>query len=496
MARRSRRGAQQGGDTWAGFVDALSTLLMVLIFALVVFMLAQFFLNIALTGRDEALARLEDRVAQLADMLALEKSGNAEMRLELAQLSAELQGANAGRDEAQQALAILSAERDGLIDRLAASQDRAADAAEARDEARARLDLLKADLDRALQDVSVGRDTIEMKLAEIASLQRDLDALQATRDAMEAEVGRMVLLLEEARARELEAGEALERSEEELAAGRERIEALLAELTAARDRSMELEARLSDEAERTALAQSEIEERDIRITELAQAVTMTQEERDEALRISDRRLAQIVLLNQQLSALRAQIAALNEVLEASEAEAEANEVQIAELGARLNAALAGKVQELARFRSAFFEQLMRVLEGRDDIRVVGDRFVLPSELLFDSGSAEISPAGKNELGKIARLMIDLTAQIPREVDWILRVDGHTDRVPINTPQFPSNWELSTARATAVVRFLISQGVPADHLAATGFGEYQPLVTGNSPEELRRNRRIEFKLTEK
>ena len=489
MARRSRRGSQQGGDTWAGFVDALSTLLMVLIFALVVFMLAQFFLNIALTGRDEALARLEDRVAQLADMLALEKSGNADMRLELAQLSAELQSANAGRDEAQQALAILSAERDGLVDRLAAAQERADDATETLEDAQARIGLLQADLDRAMQDVTVGRDTIEMKLAEIASLQRDLDALQKARDDMEAEVGRMVLLLEQAQATQAQATE-------DLAASRERIETLLAEITAERDRTMELEARVSDQEERTVLAQREIEERDIRITELAQAVTMTQEERDEALRISDRRLAQIVLLNQQLAALRAQIAALNEVLDASEAEAEANQVQIEELGARLNAALAGKVQELARYRSEFFEQLMNVLQGRDDIRVVGDRFVLPSELLFDSGSAEISQAGKAELGKIARLMIDLTREIPREVDWILRVDGHTDIVPINTGQFPSNWELSTARATAVVRFLIGQGVPANRLAATGFGEFQPIESGNSSEELRRNRRIEFKLTEK
>jgi len=496
MARRSRRGAQQGGDTWAGFVDALSTLLMVLIFALVVFMLAQFFLNIALTGRDEALARFEDRVAQLADMLSLEKSGNADMRLELAQLSAELQGANAGRDEAQQALAILSAERDGLVDRLAASQERAAGGAEKLDDAQAHIGLLQADLERAMQDVSVGRDTLEMKLAEIASLQRDLDALKKARDDMEAEVGRMVLLLEEARSRETEATQALSQSDEDLAASRERIEALLADLTAVRDRSLELEASASDEAERTALAQSEVEERDIRITELAQAVTMTEEERNEAMRISDRRLAQIVLLNQQLSALRAQIAALNEVLDASEALAEENEVQISELGARLNAALAGKVQELARFRSEFFEQLMSVLAGRDDIRVVGDRFVLPSELLFDSGSAEISQAGRSELGKIARLMIDLTREIPREVDWILRVDGHTDIVPINTAQFPSNWELSTARATAVVRFLVSQGVPANRLAATGFGEFQPLDAGDSPDDLRRNRRIEFKLTEK
>ncbi len=496
MARRSRRGGSQAGETWAGFVDALSTLLMVLIFALVVFMLAQFFLNIALTGRDEALARLEDRVAQLADMLSLERSSNADMRLELAQLSAELQRTNAGRDEAVQALALLRAERDGLAASLAATQARATDTDDDLTDAQARLGLTQADLERAMREVTVGQDAIELKLAEIASLQRDIDALKAVRADLEGEVGRMVLLLEEATAREARSAEELGDSEAALAAGRERIEALLADLTAARDRSMELAAKLSDEEERTVLAQREIEEREIRLVEMVEAVTMTEQERAEAMRISDRRLAQIVLLNQQLAALRNQIAALNEILEASEAEAEANQVEIAELGARLNAALAGKVQELARFRSEFFEKLIDVLGDRSDIRVVGDRFVLQSELLFDSGSAEISPEGKAELGKIARLIIELTREIPTEVDWILRVDGHTDIVPIATAQFPTNWELSTARATAVVRYLVGQGVAANRLAATGFGEFQPIETSDDPGALSRNRRIEFKLTEK
>lgn len=494
MARRTRRGGQ-GGDTWAGFVDALSTLLMVLIFALVVFMLAQFFLSIALSGRDEALARLEDRVAELAEMLSLERSGNAELKLELAQLSAELQRANAGRDEASQALALLRSERDDLVARLGLAESRAASTARNLENAEARIDLLQADLDRALQEVSVGKDTIELKLAEIASLQRDIDALKQVRAGMEDEVARMVLLLEEARALEARASEALQASEEELAAARERIDALLVDLTAARDRSTELEARLSEEEERTALAQREIDARDIRLVELAEAVTMSEEERARAERISDRRLAQIELLNQQLSALRAQIAALNDALDASEAESEANQVQIAELGARLNAALASKVQELARYRSDFLEALMDVLAGRSDIRIEGDRFVLPSELLFESGSAEIAPEGRAELDKIADLVIELAGEIPSGVPWIIRVDGHTDIVPISTPAFASNWELSTARATAVVRYLVGQGVPARRLAAAGFGEFQPIETGTDAASLRANRRIEFKLTE-
>jgi chemotaxis protein MotB len=495
MARRSRTTAS-GADTWAGFVDALSTLLVVLIFALVVLMLAQFFQGIALSGRDAALAQLEDRVAELADMLSLERDSNADLRLEMAQFSSELQRATSGRDEAEQALALLSAERDGLIARLTATENYAADAGKALDDAQARIELLQSDLDRAMEDITVSKDSLSLKLAEVASLQRDIDALRDVRDNLEADVARMVLLLEEAKGLQARTAEELTQSERELAASRERIEALLIDLTAERDRSMALEASLSDETERTVLAQNEIEERDIRLSELAQLVTMTQEERDAAEAMSDRRLNQLALLNQQLEALRSQIAALNEVLEASEAQAEADQVQIAELGARLNTALAAKVQELSRYRSEFFEKLVQVLSDRTDIVIVGDRFVLPSELLFDSGSAEISPEGRPELDKIADLIVELTGEIPDDVEWVLRVDGHTDNVPIATNQFPSNWELSTARATSVVRYLVSRGVAPDHLAAAGFGEFQPITTENTDDGRRQNRRIEFKLTEK
>jgi chemotaxis protein MotB len=495
MARRSRNTAS-GVDTWAGFVDALSTLLVVLIFALVVFMLAQFFQGIALSGRDAALAQLEHRVAELADMLSLERSSNADLRLEMTQLSSELQRATSGRDEAAQALALLSAERDGLIARLSATENYAADAGKALDDAQSRIELLQSHLERAMEDIAISKDSLSLKLAEVASLQRDIDALQDTRDNLEAHVARMVLLLEEAQGLQARTAEELTQSEQELAADRERIEVLLLDLTAERDHSMELETSLSDEAERTALAQSEIEERDIRLTELAQLVTMTQEERDAAESMSDRRLNQLDLLSQQLDALRSQIAALNEVLEASEAQSEADQVQITELGARLNAALAAKVQELSRYRSEFFEKLVQVLSERTDIIIVGDRFVLPSELLFESGSADISPEGRPELDKIAALIIELSGEIPDDVEWVLRVDGHTDNVPIATNQFPSNWELSTARATSVVRYLVSRGVAPDHLAAAGFGEFQPIADANNEDGRRQNRRIEFKLTEK
>jgi chemotaxis protein MotB len=159
-------------------------------------------------------------------------------------------------------------------------------------------------------------------------------------------------------------------------------------------------------------------------------------------------------------------------------------------------ALASKVQELARYRSEFFGRLREVLGKRKDVRIVGDRFVFQSEVLFETGSAELGGAGQQQLGQLARALTEIAARIPKDLPWVLRVDGHTDRIPIHTPEFRSNWELSTARAISVVRFLIDQGIPADHLAATGFGEHQPLDPGLSEAALRRNRRIELKLTQR
>ena len=205
-------------------------------------------------------------------------------------------------------------------------------------------------------------------------------------------------------------------------------------------------------------------------------------------------LSKVDLLNQQLLALRRQIAALNEALEASEKTDKDNQVVIKDMGSRLNAALAQQVQELKRYRSDFFGRLRAALADRKDIRVVGDRFVFQSEVLFPSGQAAMSPEGLGAIDQLARAILDLEGKIPKEVDWALQVDGHTDARPIGNPQFPSNWELSTARAVSVVKYLISKGVPARRLVAAGYGEFAPLEDGGADDVLRRNRRIELKLT--
>ncbi len=202
------------------------------------------------------------------------------------------------------------------------------------------------------------------------------------------------------------------------------------------------------------------------------------------------------ILNQQISALRRQLAALEQALQASEAKDKEAQARISDLGSRLNVALAQKVQELARYRSDFFGRLRQILGDRPGVRIVGDRFVFQSEVLFDPGQATLALAGREEIEKLASALVDLEKEIPPELPWIMRVDGHTDKRPIQSPQFPSNWELSSARATSVVRLLIARGVSANRLAAAGFGEYQPLEAGDGDDALRRNRRIELKITEK
>ncbi len=227
----------------------------------------------------------------------------------------------------------------------------------------------------------------------------------------------------------------------------------------------------------------------------SRAVQLTGE-LDQQKKITNEALAKVEILNQQLAALRLQLAALQEALDASEAKDRESQVKIADLGQRLNVALAKKVQELARYRSDFFGKLREALGSRPDFQVVGDRFVFPSDVLFDSGSAEIRPEATNQLGKLAAALKDLEGQIPPDIAWVMRVDGHTDIKPIITAEFPSNWELSSARAISVVRYLMEQGVKPERLVAAGFGEFQPIDAAESDEALRKNRRIELKLTER
>jgi chemotaxis protein MotB len=338
---RNRR--DSGMNYWPGFVDALSTLVLSIIFLLTVFMVAQFYLSQQISGKDTALARLNAQISRLSELLSLERTGKTSLEAEIAQLHASLSAAQGERER----------------------------------------------------------------------LRGAAEGAQSSNDAGKAEAGRL---------------------------------------------------------------NSQI---DIEKAATARAV------------------AQIEILNQQISALRRQIAALETALGASENKEKESQLHIADLGQRLNVALAQRVQELSRYRSDFFGKLRDILGNRPDIRVVGDRFVFQSEVFFDSGQAVLRPEGRAELDKLASALIDLEKQIPSEINWVLRVDGHTDTRPLSgTSTYKTNWDLSAARAISVVQYLISKGVPPQRLVAAGFGEFQPIDPGTTDEAHSRNRRIELKLTEK
>ncbi|MCI4677850.1 peptidoglycan -binding protein [Rhodoblastus acidophilus] len=217
---------------------------------------------------------------------------------------------------------------------------------------------------------------------------------------------------------------------------------------------------------------------------------------DAEKQLSARAAARVDLLNAQIAALRRQLAAVQEALSAQESKNKESQERIADLGSRLNVALAEKVQELARYRSDFFGRLREILSDRPDVKVVGDRFVLPTEVLFQTGQADLTPEGKAEIDKVYVALSAVAKEIPPEIPWVLRVDGHTDKRPISSPQFKSNWDLSAARAIAVVQYLIAKGFPPRHLLAGAYGQYQPIDNGDSEEALRKNRRIELKITDR
>ncbi len=467
-------------DIWPGFVDAMAALLVIIIFMLMVFTLGHFFLTEQLSGRDETIDGLNRQISELAEMLLLERDTSTELRKTLSLRSSELQSLIAERDR-------LSESRDGLAEQLAAMRIERTAMAEQRDKA-------VSARDEALKLVEADKEKIETQLKTLESLRRDIMALKSARIKLEAEVTKMVATIakrdEALTASRDKAGELESKVTEAAATIKERDKAL----TTLRDRTKELEARLSTEEERTALAQKEIKQRDVWLKELVTRTEDTENDLDRERKLSASAKARVELLSNQIAALRKELAMLNAALEASEAEALVQKIEIVNLGKRLNAALASKIHELARYRSDFFGKLRKVLGQRKGIRIVGDRFVFQSEVLFSSGSANLAPGGKKEIGQLAATLKEISARIPGSIDWVLRVDGHTDRIPIQTPAFPSNWELSTGRAIAVVKRLIELGLPPNRLAATGFGEHRPLDPGDDEIAYRRNRRIEFKLT--
>jgi chemotaxis protein MotB len=477
---RSRRESRHQVDIWPGFVDALSTLILSIIFLLVVFVLAQFFLGQVLQGRNEAVESLRSQVQDLTSQLGLEQDAADELRQTMARINADLQQAFVDRDMLAADLGESESDRAQLAERLSATARDQALMQRTLDEMRVRAgesEVRRSELERELalaqETVRTDKEQIELQLGQLVQLRRDVEALAKTRADLEGRVA--------------ELGVSLTATDEER-------RKLLAELGTTRDRASALEARLADADAKTMLAQRELAARDLRIEELLRSsrdleATLggTAGARDDAVR-------QVQLLTGQIAALSEQLSALDRALDLKQAEIDAQGATIANLGQRLNLALASKVEELSQYRSEFFGELRKALGDREDVRIVGDRFVFQSEVLFGSGSDVIEPRGRDELAKLASALKEITGKIPAELPWVLQVDGHTDRIPISTPRFPSNWELSTARAIAVAQFLVQQGIAPQRVAARGFAEFQPLDPGDSPEALNRNRRIEIKLT--
>jgi chemotaxis protein MotB len=411
-------------NVWPGYVDALSALLMVLIFVLLIFTIAQFLLSEILTGQESELVSLHQRVNELVELLGLEKRRNEVMKAEMVELSGMVSD--------------LTKDKEALSSRLAALS----------------------------QQSKMDRAKLERQLLVIANLQEDINTLRLLRSELEQRIG-------------------------ELAAA---LTSKKTELGALRDRSKALEGHLADEKERTLLAQKKIEKSEIRIQALSALVGQQERALKEERQLSSSARSELVLLNRQIKNLKEQLKEIGLALEAAEAEKSAQEAELKELGKRLNIVLARKVNKLERYRSEFFGRVREILGDIPDVRVEGDRFVLQAELLFDSGSAEIGGKGKRHLAKVATTLQQLCNRIPKDINWILRIDGHTDRVPINNEQFASNWELSTARAVSVARFLADQGIPESRMTAAGFSKFHPIDPSDTPEAYRKNRRIEIKLT--
>jgi len=370
--------------TWPGFVDALATLLMVIIFVLMVFVLIQANLAYRVSGQDATLGEMRQQLASLSELLNIERRASADLAADLAQLQIQLETSETDRST--------------LAAQLAAVQ------------------------------ATLG--TRNSELTALSAKQAETEAaLKAARDAIDERL------------------RALQMVEGQLA------------LTEARNRTQQQTMR-DLEAETTA---------------------------------SKAEVAQMTLV---LAGLRQRIEELTSLLAEKDRQAEEDKVAIANLGKSLNNALASRVQELQQFRSEFFGRLRDVLKGRDDVQIVGDRFVFQSEVLFAPGQADIGPTGQDQLAQLAVALADIAAKIPDDINWVLQVDGHTDNLPVRAGRYTDNWDLSTERALSVVRFLVMQGVPAQRLAATGYGEFQPLASGDTASDRRLNRRIELKITQR
>ncbi len=540
MAILRRNNSQVSGSIWPGFVDAMTALLLVLMFVLTIFMVVQFVLRETITGQDTELDSLSAQIAGLADALSLEQTRTRGLEGELSGLQTELQSAETEIAQQSALIGALTSETETQKTQIASFEQQVVGLLGEKNNLTGRLTTTQASLNE-LQEAQTKtlseKETAQLALAQ-ARGEIDLQTEQARlaaakRDALEALTAELKASIQTKDAQITDVKNALSEQEQqrllEAAAAKalqDRLKNSQDELTAM---TLALDAKRKEaEDTLTLLAAAElaktaaVKQVNKQLTEAEkEAVLLSQANRllDDEKALSADSQRKVALLNQQTNALRTQLNALQGLLDSAQANDSEAQIQIESLGKNLNSALAkvaaeqkrraqleadervrleAEAKDLEKFKSEFFGRLRDVLGAQEGVRIVGDRFVFSSEILYTAGSAELGDGGKDEIRKVAGIIKDVAAQIPTEIDWILRVDGHTDKVPLSgNGVYRDNWELSQARALSVVKYLIQdQGIPANRLAANGFGEFQPVVDGESSEALALNRRIELKFTEK
>jgi chemotaxis protein MotB len=470
-----RRRPHNGLDAWPGYVDALSTLLMVTIFVLLVFVLAQGLLSVTLTGKDKDLERLNQEISQLTDMLSLQRGRAADLQGNVASLAHDLGEVTTARDALAHQLSTAQAtvvQDSSEVSALTAQRDRLsaqlADSVVQAQSAGARLGDIQAQLGQQTQAAAAAN-------SQLVSAQTALTATQRKLTATDAHLSQANLAI----ATETAAAQAADT----------RLANVQTQLTAAQTQAGTAEAALAKASSALQQTQSRLAQEQQRVAAGGASLTQQKQATSEAN-------AQIALLNQQMAALREQLTAIASALQLQESQGRDKDAEIADLGQKLNLALAAKVQELQRYRSDFFGRLREILKNQPNIKIVGDRFVFQSDVLFPLDRATMTPAGQTQIGDIGTAVKGIMKEIPPNISWMLRVDGHADSQPITNGPYKNNWELSSARAIAVVLLLIQDGVPANHLAATAFADTQPIDPAHTPEAYAKNRRIEFRLTDR
>ena len=470
--------SQNSEDTsliWPGFVDVLASTLMVIIFIVLLFTVSQVYLGDLVVGKNEQILNLEKTIEIQDETIVEQDSTLTDKEITLIERQEVI-------DQLDNELVILDEEirlkQSEILDKqnLLTSKDQEIAIQEAiidqKEDAIITLDTLieeqALDIGKLNQMIAQLTQELSLSLEEKENLRGQLVDLNQEQETLKNTLSQL--------------GGKNEELVGKLSDSQNRVQSLLETLSSSEVENKGLQGKIDDIKDQNLSLQGQI-------SELENESSFKTENLNDAL-------IKISRLSDDIKILSNEIQLLNNLLDSKEAEIANNKIELGEIGDRLNRVLTSELFKLQKYKSEFFGKLSEALGDRDDIQIKGDRFIFQSEILFDSGSVEIQSSGRVALSLIAKTLIDLINDIPTELNWVLQIDGHTDKVPISTSQFPSNWELSHARALEVVKFFIGQGIPADRLSANGYGEYQPINIGDSREDLKQNRRIELKITQK